>query len=148
MSCRVEALLARLEGVQNSGNGWRARCPACGGRDRKLSVATSDDRVLIHCFAGCAAAEIIAAAGLRWADLMAPRTWPDSPEERARALKALREVSWSAALSVLSLESKVALVAARDLHAGVPLTSDDEARLAVAVKRIDHASSVLMGARW
>lgn len=69
----AEPLLQRLEGIQKQGNGWRARCPACGGMSRKLSVAEAGDRVLVHCFAGCAAAF----RGLRgcrctsryWADL-------------------------------------------------------------------------------
>lgn len=49
-SANPEVLLQRLDGVQKTSNGWRARCPACGGSSRKLSVAVSDNRVLAHCF--------------------------------------------------------------------------------------------------
>lgn len=146
LSGRVEILLGRLDGVQRAGGGWRAKCPACGGRSRKLSIAVADERALVHCFGGCSAIEIIEAVGLRWVDLMQPRSWPESPDERARAQRAIREAGWSAALSVLSLESKVALIAARDLNVGRPLTPGDEARLAMAVSRIDHATTVLLGA--
>src|SRR3546814_6367589 len=59
VTANVDVLLARLEGVQKSGNGWRARCPGCAGRSRKLSVGVSDDgRILLHCFGGCEAAVV------------------------------------------------------------------------------------------
>ena len=54
---------------------------------------------------------------------------------------------WSSppALSVLALESKVALFAARELHITGGLDIEDGKRLAVAVERIDHAANVLVG---
>lgn len=61
----AEPLLQRLDAVQKVGKGWRARCPACGGQSRKLSIAESDGRVLVHCFAGCTADDVVGAAGLR-----------------------------------------------------------------------------------
>lgn len=78
---------------------------------------------------------------------MPPRSWPESPDEQARAQRAIREAGWQAALSVLSLEAKVALIASRDLSAGRSLTPGDQARLAKAVSRIDHASGVMLGPR-
>ena len=35
----AEPLLQRLEGLQKSGGGWRAKCPACGGASRKVTIA-------------------------------------------------------------------------------------------------------------
>ena len=99
----AEPLLHRLDGVAKSGTGWRARCPACEGRSRKLAITESDGRVLLHCFAGCAAADVLAAVGLRWADIMPPRSWPPSRDEQRRASRAIREAGWSAALAMLSL---------------------------------------------
>ena len=78
----VDLLLAKLDRVYNNGRGWRACCPACGGRSQKLSVAVADNRVLVHCFGGCAGDAVLAAVGLHWADLQPSRSWPDSPEER------------------------------------------------------------------
>lgn len=147
MTHRAEVLLQRLDGVKRAGAGWRARCPACGGQSRKLSIAEADDRVLLYCFAGCSGEDIITAVGLRWADLMPPRHWPESPGERANARRVIREASWSAAIPVLALESKIALIAARHLAGGQRLSPEDEARLADAVRRIDHASAVLTEAR-
>lgn len=140
----AEPLLQRLDGVQKAGNGWRARCPACGGHSRKLSVTESDGRVLVHDFGGCKAIEVLEAVGLTWADIMPPRHWPESPEERRRARRAIREAGWAAALSVLALEGKIVLFAARELHLTGGLEIEDGKRLARAVERIDHAAGVLV----
>lgn len=139
----AEPLLARLDGVQKAGGGWRARCPACGGKSRKVSIAESDSRILVHCFGGCRADEVIGAVGLAWADLHPPRTWPQTPEEQRRVRRAIREAGWSAALSVLALESKVVLLAAREIWLIGGLGSvEDGKRLALAVERIAKASAV------
>jgi len=145
----AEPLLQRLDCVQKSGNGWRARCPACAGSSRKLSVAEREGRVLVHCFSGCQAIDVLQSVGLAWADIMPPRHWPDSPEDRRNARRAIREVGWASALKVLALESKVALIAARQLAGWHYLSAADDKRLAEAVTRIDHASAVLVeAATW
>lgn len=142
----AEPLLQRLEGIQKQGNGWRARCPACGGMSRKLSVAEAGDRVLVHCFAGCAAADVLAAIGMTWADVMPPRHWPQSPDEQRRARRALREAGWTAALSVLAVEATVVRIAAAQVARWEPLSDEDDARLAQALARIDGAANVFVEA--
>ena len=145
----VDLLLAKLDRVHNNGRGWRACCPACGGRSQKLSVAVADNRVLVHCFGGCAADAVLAAVGLRWADLQPSRSWPDSPEERKRHRQALKEVGWASALETLALESKVVLLAGRDLSKWHLLSPEDDERLAAAVSRIDHAANLFtQAAHW
>lgn len=146
-STTAAPLLQRLDGVQKSGAGWRARCPACEGRSRKLSIAETDDRILIYCFGGCEAGAVLDAIGLTWADVMPPRHWPQSPEERRRARRAIREAGWAAALSVLSLESKVVLIAARELYATGGIAVEDGKRLRLAVDRIGDAAAVLVEVR-
>lgn len=142
-SATAEPLLQRLDAVQKSGNGYRARCPSCGGTSRKLSITQTDDRVLVYCFGGCESIAVLQAAGLTWADIMPPRHWPESPEERRHARRAIREAGWASAVAVLAMEAKVALIAARQLARWQYLSEDDDKRLAEAVKRIDHASNVL-----
>src|SRR3546814_19561072 len=94
VTANVDVLLARLEGVQKSGNGWRARCPGCAGRSRKLSVGVSDDgRILLHCFGGCEAAVVVQAAGLTIADLFPECLAAATPAERRRRHRAAREFS-------------------------------------------------------
>ena len=70
--------LAKFEGVQASGGGWVARCPAHGDDNPSLSIARGEDgRWLVHCHAGCSAEAVVAAVGLKMRDLM-----PDKPEPR------------------------------------------------------------------
>lgn len=143
-SATAQPLLDRLDGVMKSGNGWRARCPACDGRSRKLSIAESDCRVLVHCFGGCEAVAVLDAVGLTWADIMPPRTWPASPDERRRARRAIREAGWAAALEVLHVESVVVLIAARELYFTGGIEVEDGKRLRLAVDRIGRAAAALV----
>lgn len=71
----IENLLSRLEKVQGSEPRWRSLCPAHDNK-KTLSLAVSlvpDGRILMHCFAGCGASDILAAIGLSLRDL-----FPDS----------------------------------------------------------------------
>lgn len=144
-SATAEPLLQRLDGVQKSGNGWRAKCPACGGSSRKVAIAERDGRVLVHCFGGCKAIEVLEAVGLSWPDIMPPRHWPDNPEQHRQARRAMREVGWSAALETVALEATIALFAARELYFTGGLEVEDGQRLALAVERLTGAQGVLCG---
>lgn len=137
-------LLARLEGVRNSGRGWIARCPAHPDRSASLSIAEGrDGRALVKCFAGCEVLAVVQAVGLEVADLFPQRIADASPEGRAAQREAWRQSGWAAALAVLSREASVVLVAARALADGQLLEADDHARLMVAVERIEGAREVL-----
>jgi hypothetical protein len=46
-----------------------ARCPAHQDKSPSLAVNEAEDRVLIHCFAGCETTDVTAAIGLNVADL-------------------------------------------------------------------------------
>jgi DNA primase len=62
----AEAILERLQKVRRTGDRrWLACCPAHDDRGPSLSLRELDDgRLLLHCFAGCAAHDVVAAAGL------------------------------------------------------------------------------------
>jgi len=140
----VERVLQLLEGVKRSGKGWRARCPACGGKSEKLTIAEGDDgRALIHCFACSDTPAILEALGLRLSDVMPFRAWPDSPDDKRRARRAIREAGLYAAVGVLAREATVVQIAGAQITKGTPLDQDDTARLALAVFRIDKAREVL-----
>lgn len=67
----VPAILDSLSGVRRIGRQWLARCPAHDDRQPSLAIAQgSDGRVLVWCFAGCSAEQVVEAMGLRLADLM------------------------------------------------------------------------------
>jgi hypothetical protein len=75
----AEALVSRLDRVRRtSADRWVARCPAHNDRGPSVAIRELDDgRVLVHCFAGCSAHEIVTAAGLTLSDLFPPRP-PDA----------------------------------------------------------------------
>lgn len=66
----LEKLLAKLPGARKIGKGWSARCPAHEDRKASLSVSAGDDgTALVKCHAGCDTSAILAAVGLKLADL-------------------------------------------------------------------------------
>ena len=66
----AQRVLARLDGVRRSGQGWEALCPAHEDRNPSLSIAQGDDgRCLLYCQAGCGLADVLAACGLSERDL-------------------------------------------------------------------------------
>lgn len=70
----LERILARLSGVKNIPNGWKARCPAHDDKIQSLQVSErSDLSVGLHCHAGCDKYAITGALGLTFADLFMPK---------------------------------------------------------------------------
>jgi hypothetical protein len=66
----AEELAARLPDARRTSNGWEARCPAHEDRNASLGIAEGKDgRVLLNCHAGCTFPAIVAALGLKPADL-------------------------------------------------------------------------------
>lgn len=68
-------LLSRLKQVKKTGNGtWKACCPAHEDRSPSMSVKEGGDgTILVHCFAGCSATDIVMAVGLELHDLFPDR---------------------------------------------------------------------------
>lgn len=141
----IAVLLSRLEGVKRSGKGWIAKCPAHKDRSASFSVAEGrEGRVLCRCFAGCELTDVLRAVGLELSDLFPQRLADTSPEGRAAAREAWRQSGWAAALSVLAREATVVCIAAGDLAEGRALSGEDQARLAVALERIEGCREVLV----
>jgi len=65
-----ENFLGRLSHLRKSGQDrWRARCPAHDSDGQSLALAIADDgRLLIKCFAGCGALDVLTAVGCGWDD--------------------------------------------------------------------------------
>ncbi|MPZ68588.1 MAG: DUF3987 domain-containing protein [Actinobacteria bacterium] len=83
-------VLGLLEGVKKSGSGFKARCPGPlhkhADKDPSLSVSTGyDGRVLLKCFVGCTAEDILSALGLSYGDLF-ERSATGLPIRRFRAM--------------------------------------------------------------
>jgi len=67
----IEDVLARLNKVTRKREGqYMACCPAHDDRTPSLAIGVAEDgRVLINCWAGCGALDVIDALGLQWSDL-------------------------------------------------------------------------------
>ena len=140
----IDLLLSRLENVQRSGQGWRADCP-CGHRAHSaLSLAQGDDgRLLLHCFAGCSAADVLGGLGLTLGDVMPERLRDESPEGRRAARERFRLASVHGAAGVLEREASIVLLVACDILRGDVLDGPDVARLIEAADRIGAARRAL-----
>uniref|UniRef100_UPI00321F72D4 hypothetical protein n=1 Tax=Methylocaldum sp. TaxID=1969727 RepID=UPI00321F72D4 len=142
----VDAVLSRLEGVRQTGTGrWLARCPGPlhrrGDRNPSLSIGeTSDQTVLIRCFAGCEPTEILGAVGLELRDLFPPResgyaTRPTAPR-----------IPWRDLLEALERDLVVASIAFSGLARGDEFTVEQAhemsrfaADLADKIREVRHA---------
>jgi len=70
---KLQDFLCRLEKVKKRGGGYIARCPAHADSEPSLSVRESDDRLLVHCFAGCDAESVARSMGLTLSELSPSR---------------------------------------------------------------------------
>lgn len=70
-SACLEKVLSCLDKVRSSGrNRWTACCPAHKDKSPSLAITeTSNGVVLLKCFAGCTAQQIVTAIGLNMRDL-------------------------------------------------------------------------------
>ena len=140
----IDRLLSRLESVRKAGTGYTAKCPAHSDRSASLGVSEAEaGKVLVHCFAGCETADVMAAVGLTLADLFPARLRASTPDERRAARLGALRANWSAALGVLALESTIAVCACETMLGGEPLDHADRIRLHLAYDRIQAAREVL-----
>ncbi len=95
MNRPIDLILSRLKGpiVSSDGKDWQASCPAHEDNSPSLSVSVGDDdRVLLHCHAGCPFESIVAALGLQTADLFPNRpAAPSLTPSKGLTLAALAE---------------------------------------------------------
>lgn len=131
----VDTVLLRLEGVRKTGLGrWMARCPAHDDRSPSLSVRQGDGgTVLLHCFGGCSAAEVVAAMGLLLADLFPEREHHHAPGRRVR-------IPAGDILGAIAIELEVVAIGLSAILSGETLPDDDLDRLRLAHRRISAAA--------
>ena len=132
----AKRLLNRLDGVrQTAALKYVARCPAHDDKSPSLSLHDLEDRVLIHCFAGCGPGEVLSAVGLTLSDLFVRHETHRPTPSRNR---------WDARilLKLLRAESEVVLMAANDTAKGRTLNTEDYGRLCLAIERIAGIAEV------
>jgi hypothetical protein len=77
-------ILDKLRCVTKNGDSWTACCPAHSDSTPSLSLRLGEDnRVLVHCFAGCDHEKIVEALGMQVSDL-----FPPAPSTRAAIIPA------------------------------------------------------------
>jgi hypothetical protein len=133
------SILERLERVRKTGSDkYVARCPAHADKSPSLSVREmSDGRVLIHCFGGCETADVLAAVGLTFRDVM-----PERVGDFPRARPAFTATD---ALRALAREAGIVAIAVADLNDGKAFDDADKSRIAVAAGRITSALEFVYG---
>lgn len=133
----VDAILSRLSKTRPTGrNSWIACCPAHPDRTPSLTVRELDDgRILVHCFAGCGAMDVMGAIGLEIAELF-PVSLGNLPAVR-------QPFSATDVLRALRREAAVIAISAADMVEGKTLDRD---RISLAAERIADAAEYIHAA--
>lgn len=131
----ADQLLSRFDGVRRTGpDRWLAKCPAHDDKKPSLAVRELDDgRILLHCFAGCAVEDVLAAVGLGWDSIMPPRAVGDHVKRERRPFNA-HDV-----LAALETELTIATLVVLDIGNGKMPTGAERERLLLASRRIQSA---------
>jgi hypothetical protein len=134
----AETLLSRLDGARRTGiDRWVAKCPSHDDGRPSLGIRELDDRrVLVHCWAGCAVADVLAAVGLGFADLFPERAFDHHLRRDRRPFNA------ADVLRCTAYEALIAAVAAGNLAKGLTLSEQDLDRLTLAASRLQSAAEM------
>lgn len=144
----IERLLDRLDAVKATGpDRWIARCPAHDDRSPSLSIREmTDGTLLLKCWTGCGACDVVTAAGLELRDLF-PRQLRWAPGEGRPALRPGERWIPRDVLACLATEAMIAAVAADEVAAGNTLTNEDRERVRIAAGRLRAAAEEVSHAR-
>lgn len=120
-SACLDKVLSCLDKVKSVGtNKWKACCPAHDDKSPSLAITeASDGTVLLKCWVGCTAQDIVSAIGLELRDL-----FPGEKRERRGPSPA-----------AIKLERAVYLIGKSQLDAGT-LSGDDLQRFNLAKQRL------------
>ena len=125
----IDEFLGLFPNVRPHGKEYRASCPTQfhkkGDQSRGLFITPINDRILIHCHAGCSAAEVCDALGLSLKDLFF-----ETSESSRRPTITHRE-----RLALVEQELWVVALGAQQAKHGT-LSGADADRLADAAKRL------------
>lgn len=135
----IDVLLARLAGVRKSKpNAWMSKCPAHDDSSPSLAITyVEDGRILIHCFAGCEAGDVLTAVGMSMRDLF--------PEALAHHLPQRRlGVSGFDVVNAMRHETTVLAMIAQEIGKG-RVDEESRERAKLAADRIQTALSLCDG---
>jgi len=140
----IDKVLHRLEKLKSTGpDRWIAKCPAHDDRRPSLSIKEAEDhKVLLKCWTGCSAAEIVAALGLSLADLF-PGDRRNLADHGTGPMR--RPWEFKDALQGVAHEVTVALLILADIAKGETPDAETMERLALAETRIADALRIAGG---
>jgi hypothetical protein len=114
---------------------WIARCPAHEDGSPSLSIRESDGKLLVYCFAGCGAIDIMEAVGLSLSDLYeAPLGHHVAPTHS--------RIPASDLLVILDHELTVAVLILSDITDRRKVNEGQIERLCQAARRIGSARDI------
>lgn len=137
MSSKIEALLSRLDRVKQTRTcNWLACCPAHDDKSPSLGITEKEDgRILIHCWSGCSASEVVESVSLTLADL-----FPDNPEFR-KSLKPHERWIPRDVIKALADDALFVAVCAEGLANDGQILASDKALLLQSARRFRAAAS-------
>jgi hypothetical protein len=114
---------------------YQCLCPAHQDKTASLSIKNlPDERILIHCFAGCAANDILEAVGLTFDDIVPKRLGDFKPVSKP--------FNPYAVLKAISNETLLVALAGLEVANGKTLPQEDKDRLMIAVNRLREAYQI------
>jgi hypothetical protein len=114
---------------------YQCLCPAHNDKTASLSIKNlPDERILIHCFAGCAANDILGAVGLTFDDIVPKRLGDFKPVSKP--------FNPYAVLKAISNETLLVALAGLEVSNGKTLPQEDKDRLMIAVNRLREAYQI------
>ena len=135
----IDLLLGRLDRVkQIRPDRWQARCPSHDDKSPSLSITeTSEGVILIRCWAGCSAHEVVTAVKLELRDLF-PSQFDCSGH------KASNPPRYSAheVVKTTITEATILALGYRTVQRGDKLSLLDQARVELAIDAIENLREV------
>lgn len=137
--------LNKLEKVKGSKGRWTACCPAHVDRSPSLAITETDDgRILLKCFAGCSAQQVVEAVGMDLTDLFPSDNNINYLKANNQGNKPVRRPFYATdLLKIIQFEALITSIAAFDLSQGREVSAEDRKRLKTAVSRINEAVSYI-----
>ena len=129
----IDYLLTQLHKVRQTGHGrWIACCPSHNDKSPSLTIR-DDGVILLKCFAGCSAYEIVSAVGMEMSDLF--------PEQREYSKQNISKNPFPAAdvLRCIQMEVLIVAVTACNIVKDTLLSDKEKNRLLIAAARIGGA---------
>lgn len=130
----IDKVLERLDKVKSKGaDKWQALCPAHNDKTPSLTITQcKDGTVLVKCWCGCTAKEIVTAINLQLKDL-----FPYNPK-----FKPIKKLPSKEAVN---LEKNIVAIVANSKSKGVSLNKEESDRYQLAVKRLELVNKITGG---